>query len=76
VSWGTAVRDDQFSFFIKNMGKLQREFPCLLRRSRSGRVYFRTSFEYWSDEGWSGYADGLFWIVDPGQYEDLVGMWL
>ncbi|WP_225936339.1 GAD-like domain-containing protein [Caballeronia sp. NK8] len=31
---------------------------------------------FWKDEGWSGYSDGLFWTVDPDDYEDLVDEWL
>ena len=31
---------------------------------------------YWQEEGWCGYANGLFWIVNPDDYEDLVDEWL
>ena len=31
---------------------------------------------YWQEEGWCGYANGLFWTVDPDDYEDIVDEWL
>ena len=31
---------------------------------------------YWKEEGWNGYANGLFWIVNPDDYEDIVDEWL
>jgi hypothetical protein len=31
---------------------------------------------YWQKEGWCGYANGLFWTVDPDDYKHLLDMWL
>ncbi|MEY0436735.1 GAD-like domain-containing protein [Providencia huaxiensis] len=31
---------------------------------------------YWHNEGWSSYYNGLFTIVDPDDYEDIVDEWL
>jgi len=31
---------------------------------------------YWQAYGFCGYADGLFWTVNPGDYEDLLQSWL
>jgi hypothetical protein len=31
---------------------------------------------YWREEGWCGYGNGLFWIVNPEDYRGLVEMWL
>jgi hypothetical protein len=71
------VRDDQFSFFIKNMGEATTRIPVSAAAFEEWKgVLPDKLLEYWSDEGWSGYADGLFWIVDPAEYEDLVAMWL
>lgn len=32
--------------------------------------------EYWRAFGFCGYGEGLFWIVNPGDYEDVVEAWL
>jgi hypothetical protein len=32
--------------------------------------------EYWQTYGWSGYAKGLFWTVDPGEWEDELEEWI
>ena len=32
--------------------------------------------EYWKEEGWAAYANGLVWIVNPADYSDLVSLWL
>jgi hypothetical protein len=32
--------------------------------------------EYWEREGWAGYADGLFWLVNPEDYVEVLNMWL
>ncbi|MFJ1338958.1 GAD-like domain-containing protein [Pseudomonas caricapapayae] len=31
---------------------------------------------YWKEHGWCGYADGIFWIVNPQEYESLLAQWL
>ena len=31
---------------------------------------------FWKEEGWCGYRNGLLWITDPDDYEDLVEGWL
>ncbi|KPW33604.1 hypothetical protein ALP45_01127 [Pseudomonas coronafaciens pv. atropurpurea] len=32
--------------------------------------------EYWKEYGWCGYADGIFWTVNPQEYETLLSHWL
>ncbi|WP_177196601.1 GAD-like domain-containing protein [Duganella sp. CF517] len=32
--------------------------------------------EYWKLYGWSGYYDGLFWLVNPDDYVSVVNAWL
>lgn len=36
----------------------------------------RKLIEYWRYWGWAGFADGLFWLVNPSEYEDVVSLWL
>ncbi len=32
--------------------------------------------EYWQAYGWCGYAKGLFWTVDPDEWEDELDAWI
>jgi hypothetical protein len=32
--------------------------------------------EYWQEYGFSGFKDGLFWLVNPDDYEDVLEAWL
>lgn len=32
--------------------------------------------EYWQTYGWCGYADGLFWTVDPDEWEPILSAWI
>lgn len=32
--------------------------------------------EYWQEYGWCGYAKGLFWTVDPDEWEDELDAWV
>lgn len=36
----------------------------------------RQLIEYWRRVGWAGFADGLFWLVNPADYDDVVALWL
>ena len=31
---------------------------------------------YWQQYGWSGYGKGLFWLVDPDEYEPALDAWI
>ncbi|MCY1445224.1 GAD-like domain protein [compost metagenome] len=31
---------------------------------------------YWKEHGWCGYADGIFWTVNPQEYESILAQWL
>ncbi|WP_236236789.1 GAD-like domain-containing protein [Pseudomonas faucium] len=32
--------------------------------------------DYWQEHGWCGYGGGLFWLVNPGEYQSVVDSWL
>ncbi len=32
--------------------------------------------QYWQEYGWCGYAKGLFWTVDPDEWEDVLDDWI
>ena len=71
------MRDGDFEDFVSDFG----EATTRIQASSSdiekwrGRLPDRL-LSWWSEEGWSGYADGLFWLVNPSDYEDIVEEWL
>lgn len=71
------MRDDYFQMFVDNFGEPvnRREVPA----SSVEKYRFKLPdalLGYWQSEGWSAYADGLFWIVDPDQYSATLKQWL
>jgi hypothetical protein len=32
--------------------------------------------KYWDEHGWCGYGQGIFWMVNPQDYEGVVASWL
>jgi len=69
--------DDNFAFFLENFGPAfdRREVPeASLNRYRDKLP--EQMLAYWQEHGWCGYAEGLFWTVNPEDYEELVDMLL
>lgn len=69
--------DDFFACFLE-------EFAPEIGRQKapdSSMVLYRRRLpeqllQYWNEHGWSGYANGLFWTVNPQEYEAVLGHWL
>jgi hypothetical protein len=53
----------------------QREVPASTFKRYSGRLPAQLLC-YWRDFGWGRYGDGLFWIVNPQEYESALHDWL
>jgi len=69
--------DEDFAFFLENFGPAfdRREVPeASLNRYRDKLP--EQMLAYWQEHGWCGYAEGLFWTVNPEDYEELVDMLL
>lgn len=70
-------REKAFAYFIKKFGE-----PTLTEEvSERSLLKYKgilpeQLLQYWKMEGWSAYANGLFWIVNPEKYEGLVELWL
>lgn len=69
--------DESFQFFLQTFGP-----PCARRdvdeahaAEYAGRLPAKL-LEYWREQGFSGYADGLFWVVDPAEYAGVLERWL
>jgi hypothetical protein len=71
------MRDDDFQVFIDEFGEAtsRTAIPQSTISRWAGKLPGRLLAQ-WADEGWSSYADGLFWTVDPDEYDDLVDEWL
>jgi hypothetical protein len=69
--------DEYFELFLKDIGP-----PCNRRDvPRSSIDLYRGKLPdqllaYWQEHGWCGYADGLFWTVDPQEYEPALEAWI
>lgn len=69
--------DEQFQFFLDEFGPQieRREVPPSSLARYQGRLPDQL-MKYWQEFGWSGYADGLLWIVNPQEYEGVLSEWL
>jgi hypothetical protein len=65
--------DEVFSIFLNEFG------PPIQKREADSAVIARYEgalpgllLRYWAEHGFTGYADGLFWTVNPGEYESVL----
>jgi hypothetical protein len=69
--------DEDFEYFLEKMGPAfdtQRVPPSSIEHYE-GKLPDQL-LKYWKEYGWSGYADGLFWTVDPHEYEPALEAWI
>ena len=69
--------DEYFEYFLEKMGPPVHKRhvpPSSIARFRGGLP--DQLLEYWQEHGWCGYADGLFWTVDPQEYEPVLQAWI
>jgi len=74
---GPGMRDETFEVFVEEFGQGEDRVPVM----PSTLDYWRGRLpakllDYWFNEGWGKYADGLLWIVNPEEYESIVIEWL
>jgi hypothetical protein len=69
--------DEDFEFFLENMGPEvnRREVPAASIEYFRGRLPNRL-LAYWQRYGWCGYAEGLFWTINPQEYEPVLEAWI
>lgn len=71
------MKDEDFEVFISEFGEATTRRAVPAQAFQKWREKLPDQLlKYWEDEGWCGYKDGLFWTVDPDDYEDLVDEWL
>jgi hypothetical protein len=69
--------DEIFSIFLETFGGPidRQEVPVSSIERYRGKLPNQL-LEYWAEHGWCGYGDGIFWIVNPQEYEGVVASWL
>lgn len=71
------MRDEDFEVFIDEFGEATHRVDVPVDAISKWRGKLPDLLlTYWQEEGWCGYANGLFWIVNPDDYEDLVDEWM
>lgn len=69
--------DEAISLFIEEMGNPISCTPVPLPAIEHYRKKLpERLLNYWEHYGWSTHAGGLFWIVNPAEYEGVVRSWL
>ena len=71
--------DEHYSYFLNEQGfgpaiagrKVTPEYAEKYRGKLPDQL-----LTYWLEHGWCGYGQGLFWTVDPEDYEDVLDAWL
>lgn len=69
--------DKYFEFFLENFGPAidRRDVPPEVLERFKGKLPDQM-LAYWREQGWCGYADGLYWTVNPEDYEPVLDAWL
>lgn len=71
------MRDEHFEIFVEEFGEVTTRIPTPPSKIEQWRSKMPAALlEYWTAEGWSGFGQGLFWIVNPDDFEDALAEWL
>ena len=69
--------DEDFDFFIEDIGKPK---ECVACDEKIIAAYEHKLpeqlFKYWRELGWCAYGDGLIWMVNPAEYEEVLQNWI
>lgn len=69
--------DEDFAGFLEDFGPAidKRHVPQSSIDRYRGKLPDQL-LAYWQEHGWCGYADGLFWTVNPHEYEPVLEAWI
>ena len=69
--------DEDFNYFLEKMGPAfdRQQVPMSSIDRYRGKLPDQL-LKYWHEYGWCGYADGLFWTVNPEEYEPVLEAWI
>ena len=69
--------DKDFEWFLEQFGEPQNAVPVPQTTIDKYRGHLPNRLlEYWQQYGFCGFKDGLFWIVNPDDYQDTMATWL
>ncbi|KPX64351.1 GAD-like domain protein [Pseudomonas syringae pv. lapsa] len=74
---GCKAMDEVFSVFLKTFGGPvgRQEVPKSSIERYKGKLP-DLLLHYWSEHGWCGYGEGIFWMVNPQEYEGVTASWI
>jgi len=69
--------DEDFAGFLEDFGPAieKRHVPPSSIERYRGKLPDQL-LHYWTEQGWCGYADGLFWTVNPQEYDPVLEAWI
>ncbi|WDY56098.1 GAD-like domain-containing protein [Pseudomonas sp. PSKL.D1] len=69
--------DEVYSIFLETVGGVchRQEVPPTSVERYQGLLP-DLLLDYWKEHGWCGYGDGIFWLVNPQEYEGVLASWL
>jgi len=71
------MRDEHFEIFVEEFGEVTTPVPVPVSEIEKWRSTMPSALlDYWAEAGWSGFSQGLFWIVNPADFEDLLAEWI
>ena len=69
--------EEYYEYFLEELGPaLDRRAVPLSTLDKYAEKVPQQLLKHWREYGWSGYAEGLFWTVNPAEYQELVRAWL
>ena len=69
--------DEWFDLLLRDIGEPQDCQPCdenIIEKYKDKLP--KQLFKYWRELGWCSYGDGLFWMVNPDEYQEILNSWL
>jgi hypothetical protein len=75
----TQPMDEDFEYFYKDegFGPSLATHPVAIQTIEKFRGKLPDQLlAYWKQYGWSGYGEGLFWLVNPDEYEPALEAWI
>lgn len=69
--------DEAFSIFLEEFAPTieRSEVPLSSIQRYRGKLPDQL-LAYWAEHGWCGYGEGIFWMVNPQEYDGVVASWL
>ncbi|WP_122446241.1 GAD-like domain-containing protein [Pseudomonas viridiflava] len=69
--------DEHYAFFLDNFSPVNErsEVPSSTIAQYHNKLPPQL-LDYWVEHGWCSYANGLFWTVNPSEYDGILEHWL